>query len=79
MTGVDPHQGMHDPRLILLGGIFLLFLGVASMLTGEAILPSRGNSRMVYRSEDPKNFWWSVAAWCLTGVGLIGYFLYLIV
>jgi len=61
------------PYGLLIFGVFFLFLAGAGTLTGEAL--ARGG--VVYRTEEPKEFWWVIAIECLGGVGLIGYFLYL--
>jgi hypothetical protein len=58
---------------LLIFGVFFLFLAGAGTLTGEAL--ARGG--VVYRTEEPKEFWWLIAIECLGGVGLIVYFLYL--
>ena len=61
------------PYGLLISGVFFLLLAGAATLTGEAL--ARGG--VVYRTEEPKEFWWVIAIECLGGVGLIGYFLYL--
>jgi hypothetical protein len=61
-----------DDRYLVLFGIASLVLAVISTFTGQAL--TRGP--MVYRTEDPKTFWWAVASWYLLGVFLIGYVIY---
>jgi hypothetical protein len=59
------------PHGWLICGGFFLFLAVVGTLTGEAL--ARGG--MVYRDEEPKEFWWLIAIECLGGVFLIGLYL----
>jgi hypothetical protein len=51
----------------LIGGGFFLFLATVGALTGEAL--SRGG--MIYRDEEPKEFWWVIAIECIGGFFLI--------
>jgi hypothetical protein len=51
----------------------LLCLGVGGTCTGEAWAYF---GRVVYRDEEPKQFWRLVASHYLGGLFLIGYFLY---
>jgi hypothetical protein len=57
---------------LLIGGAFLLLLGLVSTFTGKA------SSRFswVYRAESPKTFWWIVAVYYLGGIFLVGRFLF---
>ena len=57
---------------LLIGGVFLFFLGAVSMFTGKA----SARFSWVYRAEEPTQFWWVVAMYYLGGLFLIGYFLY---
>jgi energy-coupling factor transporter transmembrane protein EcfT len=52
----------------LLIGIILLIIAVAFALTGESL---EWGGRMVTRAEEPKRFWWNVAAFCLSGIFFI--------
>ena len=54
-------------------GVFLFLLAIAGTLTGEAW--ARGG--VVYRAEEPKEFWFLIAMDCVCGCVLIGYFLYM--
>jgi hypothetical protein len=68
-----PDSFVRTPYGLLVFGLFLLFLGVAGTLTGEAW----GRfGRVVYRAKEPGKFWRLVAALYLGGVCLIGYYLY---
>jgi hypothetical protein len=51
----------------LIGGGFFLFLATVGALTGEAL--SRGG--MIYRDEEPKEFWWVIAIEWIGGFFLI--------
>jgi hypothetical protein len=68
-----PHPDPRPPYGLLIFGLFVLILGVGGTCTGKAWARS---GRVVYRDEEPKQFWWLVAAQYLCGLGLIGYFLY---
>ena len=56
----------------LLVGIVLLILSSAFVLTGESF----ERRRIVYRTEEPKRFWWNVVSVFLLGLFLIGCQLY---
>jgi hypothetical protein len=62
-----------DTRGWLICGIGLLFLAVGGALTGQTLARY---GQIINRSENPKNFWWTVALYFLGGVSLIGYYLY---
>ena len=68
MNGYSYHA-LHDPRLLLLGGIFAVFIALASLLTGEGIyfIPKR-ELRLVYRPDEPRRYWWTVATWYAVGI-----------
>jgi hypothetical protein len=51
----------------LIGGGFFLFLAIVGALTGDAL--SRGG--MIYRDEEPKEFWWVIAIECIGGFFMI--------
>ena len=57
------------PHAWLVFGVFLLLLGVVYTCIGKSYIRFQ---RWVYRSEDPKEFWWSVAMYYLVGILLIG-------
>jgi hypothetical protein len=61
------------PYVLLMFGLFSIFLAVAGMLTGEAW--ARFGSP-VYRNEKPKEFWLLITTYYLGGAFFIGYFLY---
>ena len=57
------------PHVWFVFGVFLLFLGVVYTFAGKSYIRFQG---WVYRSEQPKEFWWSIARYCLGGVFFIG-------
>jgi hypothetical protein len=70
---------VHDSPLIvryiywLVFGILMFGLALAGARTGEL----RGRfGEVAYRAKNPKRFWWSLAFYCLAGVGFIVEFLY---
>jgi len=68
-----PHSDLRPPYGLLILGVFLLVLAVNGTCTAEAWAHF---GLVVYRDEEPKQFWWLVASQYLGGLGLIGYFLY---
>jgi hypothetical protein len=62
------------PYGLLIFGVFSLVLAVVGTCTGETLARFEG---VIYRADDPKEFWWLIAIYYLGAVGLIGYFLYL--
>jgi hypothetical protein len=52
-----------------------LVAAVAFTLSGETFT-FESPVRIVSRAEAPKRFWWSVVMWFLTGLFLIGLYLY---
>jgi len=58
--------------LLLVGGVFLLFLALVGTFTGRI----SARFSWCYRAEEPRTFLWLVAMYCLGGVFLIGCFLY---
>lgn len=62
------------PCSLLILGIILLFSGVIWTCTGKTWDRYGG---WVYRTQEPKRFWWAVAMYYLVGIGLIGFYLYL--
>jgi hypothetical protein len=68
-----PHSDLSPPYGLLIFGVVLLCLGVGGTCTGEAW----GRfGVVVYRDEEPKQFWLLVATQYLGGLFLIGLFLY---
>jgi hypothetical protein len=70
---------MHNSQLIqryiywLVFGILMFVLALAGAFTGEL----RGRfGEVAYRAKDPKRVWWSIAFYCLAGIGFIVEFLY---
>jgi RsiW-degrading membrane proteinase PrsW (M82 family) len=63
------------PYLYLILGIILLFVGLVSTCTG--VVWARFG-RVIYRAEQPREFWEDVVTSFAIGVCLIGYFLYLV-
>jgi cell division protein FtsW (lipid II flippase) len=56
------------PHGWLVFGVFLLFLGTVYTCIGKSYVRFQG---WVYRSEEPKEFWWSVATYYLLGIFFI--------
>jgi hypothetical protein len=56
------------PRGWLVCGVFFLFLGVVYTGIGKSYIRFQG---WVYRSEEPKEYWWSVAIYYLLGICFI--------
>ena len=56
----------------LLIGIVLLLMAAVFTLTGETVERYHG---MVYRTEEPKRFWWDVALFYLGGIFFIALYL----
>ncbi len=69
----NPWLDAKTPYGSLAFGVFLLLLALAGTLTGEAW----ARWGVVYRAEEPREFWLLIAMDCLGGFVLIGYFLYL--
>jgi len=65
----NPWLDAKTPYGSLAFGVFLLFMGVVFICTGKAYIRFQG---WVYRSEEPKVFWWSVGANFLLGALFIG-------
>jgi hypothetical protein len=62
-----------DRRFLLLIGIVLFLIGIASILTGETFQTGRYiRHRFVDRSEEPNRFWWIVVTYLLVGLVFIG-------
>jgi len=57
----------------LVFGVFLLFLGVVYTCMGKSYIRFQG---WVYRSEEPKEFSWSVATYFLLGALFIGAYVF---
>jgi hypothetical protein len=64
-----------NPYGLFLFGILMLAIAVAGTCMGQ-IWGRSGQS--VYRNKQPKAFWLGISAYCVSGIGLIGYYLYLI-
>jgi hypothetical protein len=60
-----------DSWFLLLMGIVPLFIGVASLLTGETFW-GRLNPGLVDRAEEPIKFWMTVAPCLIVGFIFIG-------
>ncbi|MBV9671156.1 MAG: hypothetical protein JOZ43_09390 [Acidobacteriales bacterium] len=54
--------------------LIFFFLALAGTLSGDALPP---RSPVVYRDEDPKQFWWTIAAYLAIGCFALGYALFL--
>jgi hypothetical protein len=73
---------MFDPLWILRPPYIFLILGVSS-ISAAIVFTRKGKAWVrfqgwVYRAKEPKWFWWEIALYYLCGIGLIGYYLYLI-
>lgn len=69
--------GPFDRRYLLLIGIALLFVAIASVLTGQTFSGRRyGFGGIVERSEEPKRFWWNVGGYCMVGLLFIASYVY---
>jgi RsiW-degrading membrane proteinase PrsW (M82 family) len=53
------------PHGYLVFGVWLIFLGVVYTCMGESYEKGYG---WIYRSKDPKGFWWSIATYYLMGI-----------
>jgi hypothetical protein len=61
------------PYTLLLFGICSILFAIAGLLCGE----SMGRiGRMIYRTEEPSQFWQTTAMYFFIGICFIGYFLY---
>jgi hypothetical protein len=63
-----------SPRVNLLIGLAALGLALMQTLTGQSL---NGYGRTADRSDDPKNYWGSVAIAYAAGLFFIGRFIYL--
>lgn len=63
------------PYVLSIIGFILIFAAAVFAYMGKVWVRFRG---WVYRDKEPKWFWWEVALYFLCGIGLIGYFLYLV-
>lgn len=54
-------------------GLVFLFMTVVFALSGATLERYHG---VVYRTEEPKRFWWNIAFYFLAGLFFIGTFLY---
>jgi hypothetical protein len=59
--------------IALFCGILMLIMAVVGTCTGR--LPGRFGD-VSYRTKDPKQYWPTLAAYYLGGIGFIGYYLY---
>jgi len=64
---------LRPPYIFLIFAFISVAVGVISTCAGAS--PARGG-RIVYRAQDPKQFWECVTTWYLAGVVFIGWFLY---
>jgi hypothetical protein len=68
-------NAQEPPPAYLILGFFSLILAVVGTCTGTTLAPHHG---VFHRADDPKEFRWLVATYCLGGVFFIGYYLYLV-
>jgi len=64
---------LEPPYIFLILGVITLCVGVVSTCTGETWARY---GRVIYRAEEPRQFWQAVATCYIGGVCFIGYFLY---
>jgi len=64
---------LRPPFIYLILGVICFSVAVVSTCTGKAYGRYAG---WTHRAKEPTQFWWTVALYCLGGVGFIGYFLY---
>jgi hypothetical protein len=69
---LDPAKGL-GPKGLLIFGIFSLGLALGGILTGVSLVRF---GRVIYRSEEPKQFWESIVLYFLGGVLLLGAYLF---
>lgn len=62
----------HQHRFLLIG-ILLLVVTAVFTVSGEALERYRG---LVYRSKEPKRFWWDVALYFGAGLFFVGLYFY---
>jgi len=62
-----------EQHRFLLVGIVLLGMTAVFTLSGETLERYRG---IVYRTKEPKRFWWDVLAYFLLGLFFIGLYLF---
>jgi hypothetical protein len=70
---LDLRSLLTPPYIFLILGGISLCVGVVSTCTG--VTWARGG-HIIYRAEEPRQFWQDVAMCYLIGVGFIGFFLY---
>jgi hypothetical protein len=69
----DLQSLLTPPRIFLIFGGISLGMGGVATCTGVTFARY---GRVIYRAEEPRQFWEDVAACYLIGVCFIGYFLY---
>lgn len=69
----DWYSLLRSPYIFLILGSISFVVGVISTCTG---ISWARYGRVVYRAQEPKEFWWDVAICYLGGVWFIGCFLY---
>jgi hypothetical protein len=70
---IDWHA--QSPYVVLIVGLMSFSAAVVWTVTGRAWIRFHG---WVYRAKEPRRFWLEVVVYYLGGVGLLGYFLYLV-
>ena len=68
------HKLFTPPYAYLIAGMVFLSIGAISTNSGRVWVRFHG---WLYRSEEPKTFWWNVASYSMIGAGFIGYFVFL--
>jgi hypothetical protein len=64
---------LRPPYVFLTIGVFFFSMAVVGTCTGKIVARV---GRVVYRAEEPNQFWWGVAIYSLAGIWFIGDFLY---
>jgi hypothetical protein len=69
-----PHWNsfLGSSNVFLIAGVVLLSLGVVCTCTGQV----SARFSWVYRTEEPRVFWWLVAVYYLAGAVFVGIFLF---
>ena len=55
-------------------GIVLIGLALIFALTGRCLVKYRG---IIYRADDPKEFWQNIAVYCVLGLVCLGLYVYI--
>jgi hypothetical protein len=70
----DLFRFLNEPYILFTGGIFVIFLAGVYTYIGKVWV----RTRCVSRADEPKQYWLELAMLYLLGIGLIGYFFYVL-